>query len=81
MQAERYAPKSIGARSWSFPGKDASETVLWWPTGDGWKATTSIDDVPEPGFAYLTERRALPWALAFLADLAELPAMPVWRSS
>ncbi len=80
MQSDRYAPKSIGEPSWSFPGADADDTVFWWPTGDGWTATDSPDDVPYTGFAYLTERRALPWTLTFLADLAELPAMPVWRS-
>jgi hypothetical protein len=75
---DKWANKYLGQKSWNSPGKYADADLLWWNTGDGWVGTESIDDVPSPGFAYLTERRATPWTLAFLGSLAESPPMPVW---
>jgi len=75
---DHWANRSLGQKSWNSPGKYADADLLWWNTGDGWVGTESIDDVPEPGIAYLTERRATPWTLAFLGSLAETRPMPVW---
>ena len=74
-----WAIRYIGQKSWNSPGKYADAGLLWWNTGDGWVGTETLEDVPNQGFAYLTERRATPWTLAFLGSLAEAPPMPVWR--
>jgi len=83
---EQWANRHLGQRSWTSPGKYADRDLLWWSTGDGWIGTEALEDVPDQGFAYLTERRATPWTLAFLGSLAEAPGslaeappMPVWR--
>lgn len=75
----QWAIRRIGQRSWTSPGKYADRDLLWWSTGDGWIGTDALEDVPDQGFAYLTERRATPWTLAFLGSLQEAPPMPVWR--
>ena len=74
----RWGRERIGSRSWSKPLRYADKDVLWWNTGDGWVATGSLDDVPPPGFAYLTEKRVNPWTLTYLASLSTLPPTPVW---
>ncbi len=74
-----WANRFLGQRSWSSPGKYADGSLLWWSTGDGWIGTETLEDAPDPGFAYLTERRATPWTLAFLGSLTEAPPMPVWK--
>ncbi|RLE11621.1 MAG: hypothetical protein DRJ28_10415, partial [Actinobacteria bacterium] len=76
---EQWANRHLGQRSWTSPGKYEDRDLLWWSTGDGWIGTEALEDVPDQGFAYLTERRATPWTLAFLGSLAEAPPMPVWR--
>lgn len=81
LAADRWAPRGLGQGVRSYPGKYADSTVLWWPSFEGWVSTDSIDDVPDPGIAYVTEKRAEPHTLTFLGSLAELPPMPVWRSS
>ena len=75
----RWANRYLGEKSWNSPGKHADNNLLWWNTGDGWIGTETLEDVPDFGFAYLTERRATPWTLAFLGSLAEAPPMPLWR--
>jgi hypothetical protein len=79
LDSASWGRRYLGQRSWVSPGRYADRTLLWWSTGDGWVGTESMDDVPQQGFAYLTERRATPWTLAYLASLAQLDAMPVWR--
>jgi hypothetical protein len=74
-----WAQRSLGEKSWNSPGRNADRNLLWWPTGDGWVGTRMFINAPDPGFAYLTERRATPWNLAFLGSLGDLPAMPLWR--
>jgi murein DD-endopeptidase MepM/ murein hydrolase activator NlpD len=76
----RWASRSLGEESWNSPGRHADGKLLWWHTGDGWVGTRTVLSPPAPGFAYLTERRATPWNLAFLGSLAELPPMPLWRN-
>ena len=80
IEDDRYAPRYVGTKTWNSPGRYADRTLLWWLTGDGWVGTESLDEAPSPGFAYVTERRALPWTLAHLGSVAELPPMPIWKS-
>jgi hypothetical protein len=80
LTTERWAPTRIGVRSGSSPGKYADPAVLWWPTGDGWVATETIEEAPPPGFPYVTARRLVPSTLTFLGSLAERPPSPIWRS-
>ena len=54
---------------------------MWWQTWDGWVPTPSDGTAPDPGMAYVTERRAVTHTLTYLGSLAELPPYPVWRSS
>jgi hypothetical protein len=75
----QWANRSLGEKSWDSPGRHADRKLLWWPTGDGWVGTRTLVNAPEQGYAYLTERRATPWNLAFLGSLAELPPMPLWK--
>lgn len=74
----KWAKTQLGQKSWNSPGKYADPDLLWWNTGDGWVGTESIDEAPPQGYAYLTERRATPWTLAFLGSIAEAQPMPVW---
>ncbi len=75
----QWASRDLGQKSWTSPGKYAESDLLWWHTGNGWIGNETLSEVPDRGFAYLTERRATPWTLAFLGSLAEAPPMPVWR--
>ena len=77
---DQYGKRYIGHRSSASPGRYADRKLLWWATGDGWVGTESMEDVPHRGYAYVTERLATPWTLAFLGSLAETPQMPRWRS-
>jgi murein DD-endopeptidase MepM/ murein hydrolase activator NlpD len=81
LTTDRWAPRRIGTGSWTYPGKYADADAVWWLTGDGWISTAPGDAAPTPGSAYVTERLAQPQTLAFLGSLAELPPMPVWKSS
>ncbi len=80
LASDKWANRDLGQKSWNSPGKYADESLLWWSTGDGWIGTETLRDAPNPGFAYLTERRATPWTLAFLGSLTEAPPLPVWKS-
>jgi hypothetical protein len=59
----------------------SSDTPLpmWWNTGDDWVWTYDSSNVREFGIVYLTQDQATPWTLAFLASIAELDPMPLWR--
>jgi hypothetical protein len=81
IETDRWAPRRIGTRTWSSPGKHADETLFWWLTGDGWVGTEMPEDVPDFGIAYVRERMVRPHTLTFLASLAELPPYPIWKSS
>jgi murein DD-endopeptidase MepM/ murein hydrolase activator NlpD len=81
LSSETWAKRGIGEKSWNSPGKYADQDALWWITGDGWVAQPVEDPAPPRGVAYLTEKRAVPWTLSYLGSLAEMPPMPVWRSS
>lgn len=74
----RSGREGIGSRSRSKPARYAAKDKLWWNTGDGWVETVSFDDVPSPGYAYVTEKRVTPWTLAYLSSLSTLPPTPVW---
>jgi hypothetical protein len=74
-----WANRNLGQRSKNSPGRNADRDLLWWNTGNGWIPTMTLHQIPDPGFAYLTERQATPWSLAFLGSLAEAPPMPVWK--
>lgn len=76
-----YAPTRLGYRPWATPGKWADRTQVWWYTGNGWVGTAPGEPAPPQGIAYVTERRAQPYTLAYLASLSELPPHPVWKSS
>lgn len=78
---DRWANRDLGERSRSLPDKYADDSLLWWPSGTGWIGTGILDDPPDRGIAYLTERRATPWTLAFLSSLTESPPVPVWKNS
>ncbi len=80
LESPSWGRKRLGQRSRVTPGRYADRTLLWWTTGDGWVGTESVDDIPPQGFAYVTERMATPWTLAYLASLTELDPMPVWRA-
>jgi hypothetical protein len=75
----RWANRSLGEKSWNSPGRHEDRNLLWWHSGDGWIGTRTNLNPPAPGYAYLTERRATPWNLAFLGSLTELPPMPLWK--
>jgi len=81
LTTESWAPRKVGVGSWTWPGKYADTSVVWWLTGDGWIPLAMSADAPDPGIAYVTEKLAVPHTLAYLGSLTELPAMPVWRSS
>ena len=81
LESDRWAPRRIGIRTWTTPGKYADENLLWWLTGDGWVGTETVGEAPYPGIAYVRERMARDYTLAFLSSLAELPPYPVWKSS
>jgi hypothetical protein len=81
IETDRWAPRRIGTRTWSTPGRYADDSLVWWLTGDGWIGTETTDVVPDFGIAYVRERMVRPHTLTFLADLAELPPYPVWKSS
>jgi len=74
-----WANRNLGQRSKNSPGRNADRDLLWWTTGNGWIPTMTLHQIPDPGFAYLTERQATPWNLTFLGSLAEAPPMPVWK--
>ncbi len=80
LHSASWGRKYLGQRSWVSPGRYADRTLLWWPTGNGWVGTESMNDIPSQGIAYVTEGRATPWTFAYLASLAELDQMPIWRS-
>ncbi len=71
---------NIGHRSSATPGKYADRQLVWWATGNGWVGTTADAEVPDRGYAYVTERFATPWTLTFLGSLAETAPMPIWKS-
>jgi len=73
---DQWASRDLGQRSRSLPDRDADDSLLWWPSGDGWIGTENLDDPPDPGFAYLTERRATAWTLAFLGLCGGTAANP-----
>lgn len=72
---------NLGVRIRNRPSRNADRSLLWWNTADGWIGTALLDDIPDSGIAYLTERMATPWTLTFLESLKRYPPMPVWRSS
>ena len=79
LTAQQWAPRRIGIRSWSTPGKYADRDLLWWATGDGWVGTASIEEAPTPGVAYVRERGADTHTLTYLGQLAEMDPYPLWR--
>jgi murein DD-endopeptidase MepM/ murein hydrolase activator NlpD len=81
LSSDIWAKRGIGEKSWNSPGKYAEEEAVWWLTGDGWVSQPPADPAPQRGVAYLTEKRAVPWTLSYLGFLAEMPPMPVWKSS
>ncbi len=81
VQTDRWAPRRIGLRTWSTPGKNADPALLWWLTGSGWIGTETLEEAPVPGIAYVRERMVRPHTLAFLSSLTDLPPYPVWKSS
>jgi len=79
LSNDTWARRNLGTRLRSRPERGADSSLLWWNTGNGWNGTETIDEAPDVGIAYLTERWATPWTLAFLGSLAEAPPMPLWR--
>ncbi len=80
LVSDTYGSRYLGASSGSSPTSHADQNLYWWVTGDGWIGTDSMFKVPDRGYAYLTERRATPWTLAFLGSLTEADPMPIWRT-
>ncbi|MDA2978156.1 MAG: M23 family metallopeptidase [Actinomycetota bacterium] len=80
LVSESYGARYLGLRSTASPGRHADRDLLWWATGDGWIGTATIEEVPNRGYAYVTERLATPWTLAFLGSLAETPQVPRWKA-
>ena len=80
IEDDSYAPKYVGTKTWNSPGRYADKSLLWWLTGDGWIGTETLEEAPNAGFAYVTERRATPWTLEYIGSVSELPPMPVWKS-
>ncbi len=80
LVSESYGSRYLGHRSTASPGRYADRDLLWWATGDGWIGTETIEEVPDRGYAYVTERLATPWTLAFLGSLAETDQVPRWKS-
>ena len=80
LVSESYGARYLGHRSTASPGRYADRDLLWWATGDGWIGTETIEEVPHRGYAYVTERLATPWTLAFLGSLAEAQQVPRWKT-
>jgi murein DD-endopeptidase MepM/ murein hydrolase activator NlpD len=78
LETDRRSPSGIGAAGPSRPDVGAHRNYLWWNTATGWQFSESLDNAPDPGFAYLHEIDVTPWTLAFLSSLASAPPMPVW---
>ena len=74
-----WANRNLGEASKNSPGRHADRDLLWWNTGNGWIPTMTLHQIPVQGFAYVTERQATPWNLAFLGSFAEAPPVPVWK--
>lgn len=79
LTTDARGARNIGQPIEGAPDRDARNDLLWWNTGDGWVGTETLLDAPPLGIAYVRERLATPWTLAFLASLAETPRMPRWR--
>ncbi|MEZ5175665.1 MAG: M23 family metallopeptidase [Acidimicrobiia bacterium] len=80
LVADRWARRNLGLRSGASPGRYADRDLLWWATGDGWIGTETALVAPDRGHAYVTERMATPWTLAFLGSLAEAEPVPRWKA-
>ena len=78
LNADRRSPSGIGAAGVSRPDAETHRNYLWWNTADGWQFSESLDDVPDPGSAYIREIGVNAWTLAFLSSLASAPPMPLW---
>lgn len=80
LVSDSYAKRYLGHRSTASPGRYADRDLLWWATGNGWIGTETLEEVPDRGFAYVTERMATPWTLAFLSSLTETTQVPRWKT-
>lgn len=80
LESDTYGSRNLGFRSGSSLSRRSDRDLYWWATGDGWIGTDSMYKVPDRGYAYVTERRATPWTLAFLGSLAEMDPVPIWRT-
>jgi len=72
----------IGRDTYQGPGRSGSRNVLYFQTGDGYtkiRAKEAPETSPDYGVIVIDSERASAAALAFLASLADLPVMPLWR--
>lgn len=72
----------IGRDTYQGPGRSGSRNVLYFQTGDGYtkiRAKEAPETSPDYGVIVIDFERASAAALAFLASLADLPVMPLWR--
>ena len=79
LTTEKWAPRGVGTPISRKLSRYADRSLFWWPTADGWVGTETFDEPPDPGIAYVTERRIDAGTVGFLGSLAELEPYPIWR--
>jgi hypothetical protein len=74
--------RRIGRDTYQGPGRSGSRNVLYFQTGDTYtriRAREAPETPPDYGVIVLEAGRVSEATLTFLASLAELPVMPLWR--
>ncbi len=76
------AGRRVGRDAYQGPGRSGSRNVLYFQTGDTYtriRAKEAPETPPGYGVIVLEAGRVFESTLTFLASLAELPVMPLWR--
>ncbi|MEA2011187.1 MAG: peptidoglycan DD-metalloendopeptidase family protein, partial [Actinomycetota bacterium] len=79
---ETEAGRRVGRDTYQGPGRSGSRNVLYFQTGDTYtriRAREAPETPPDYGVIVLEAKRVSEATLTFLASLAELPVMPLWR--
>ncbi|MCL1592891.1 MAG: M23 family metallopeptidase [Actinomycetia bacterium] len=79
ISTARRAPSDVGSPARTRPGADANRDVLWWNTARGWLISNTIEDVVDPGLAYLATGALDAPTVAYIMSQATAPAMPLWH--
>ena len=76
------ATRRVGRDAYQGPGRSGSRNVLYFQTGDTYtriRAKEAPATPPDYGTIVLEAGRVSEPTLTFLASMAELPVMPLWR--